>query len=81
MLDDDDDDVIDYYLETVCSSPDYCYEQLWGIIKNNGRSSAKQLSNCPMIGNDICYNSHSPIRTFQNRSNLKVIVTLNQTNY
>ena len=58
---------------------DYCYKQLWGITKKNSRSSAKQLSNCPMTGIDICYNSHSSIKTFQNRN--KVIAILNQTNY
>ena len=32
-----------------------------------------------MTGIDICYNSRSSIKTFQNRS--KVIAILNQTNY
>ena len=42
-----------------------------GLVQSN--------SNCPMTGNDICYNSHSSIRPFQNRS--KVQLPLNQTNY
>ena len=35
--------------------------------------SSKQLSNCPMKGNDICYNSHSSIITFQNRNKVIAI--------